>query len=120
MAKLVVEISHAPFGHEHAYSGLFAAMGWVSMGNEVTVVLVGDGAHAARKGQADPMKEVNLPPTDKQVADIIGEGGRVVVDRRSMEARGIAPESLVDGIEVLDPSEIRRLMLDQAERFLSF
>lgn len=54
MAKLVIEISHAPFGHENAYSGLFAAMGWVSVGNEVLVVLRGDGVLSQGKGRSIP------------------------------------------------------------------
>jgi predicted peroxiredoxin len=120
MAKLVVEISHSPFGHENAYSGLFAAMGWVSIGNQATVVLRGDGVHVARKGQMDPLKEINLPPTEKQVTDILGEGGRVVADRHALETRGIEEDELINGVEVLDGDAIRRLILEEGERVLTF
>lgn len=120
MAKLVVEISHAPFGHENAYAGLFAAMGWVSAGNDVVVLLRGAGAHVARKGQTDPLKEISLPPTERQVTDVIGEGGRIVADRSSLEARGIERDMMIDGIEVLDRDAIRRLLLEDGERVLTF
>ena len=120
MAKLVIEISRAPFGHENAYSGLFAAMGWVSVGNEVLVVLRGDGVHVARKGQADPLGEISLPPTEKQVVDVLGEGGRIVADRRSLEVRGVRKDMLIEGIEVLDTDDIFPLMLEEGERVLTF
>ena len=71
MPKLVIEISHSPFGHENAYAALFAAMAWSSMGNEVTVVLRGEGVHTARKGQVDPFANINLPSTEKQVNELL-------------------------------------------------
>jgi len=119
MPRLVLEIGHAPFGHENAYAGLFIAMGWVSVGNEGLVVLRGDGAYAAKKGQMDPFKEISLPPTEKQVMDVLETGGRVVADRRSLEARGIGKEMLIDGVEVLDEEGIRRLIIEQGERVLT-
>lgn len=120
MAQLVIDISHAPFGRENAYSGLFAAMGWVSVGNEVLVVLRGDGVHVARKGQVDSLNEIGLPPTEKQVMDVLGEGGRIVADRGSLDARGIGRDGLIEGIEVLDIDAIHLLMLEKGERVLTF
>ncbi len=120
MAKLVIEISHAPFGHENAYSGLFAAMGWVSVGNEVLVVLRGNGGHVARKGQVDSLSEINLPPTEKQVMDVLGEGGRIVAERSSLEARGIEEDMMIEGIEVLETDAIHLLILEEGERVLTF
>lgn len=119
MAKLVLDIAHAPFGHEYAYAGLFVAMAWVSIGNDVVVVMRGDGVYAARKGQGDTMKDISLPPTEKQVRDVLGEGGRIEADRESLEIRGIKPEELVEGVGTLTPEEIRRLMMEEGERVLS-
>ncbi len=118
MPRLVLEIAHAPFGHENAYAGLFIAMGWVSVGNEGVVVLRGDGVYAGKKGQQDPFKEINLPPTEKQVRDVLETGGRVVADRRSLQSRGIGEDMLIEGVEVLG-EEIRRLIIEQGERVLA-
>jgi predicted peroxiredoxin len=120
MTKLVIEISHAPFGQENAYAGLFVAMGWVSVGNDAVVVLRGEGIYAAKKGQMDPLKELSLPPTEKQVLDVLEEGGRIVVDRDSLEVRGMDLEALVPGVEVLDSDEIGRILLEDGEKLLTF
>ena len=120
MTKLVIEISHAPFGQENAYAGLFVAMGWVSVGNDTVVVLRGDGVYAAKKGQMDPLKELSLPPTEKQVLDVLEEGGRIVVDRGSLEARGMDLDALVPGVEALDADEISRILLEDGGKFLTF
>ncbi|MBM5805820.1 MAG: DsrE family protein [Candidatus Verstraetearchaeota archaeon] len=120
MPKLVIEISHSPFGHENAYAALFAAMAWASMGNEVAVVLKGEGVHVGRKGQVDPFKNISLPPTEKQVNELLEVDGRVVADRQALQKRGIKEETLIKGVEVLDPIEIRALIIEAGEKFLSF
>ncbi|HVO78124.1 MAG TPA: DsrE family protein [Methanomassiliicoccales archaeon] len=119
MPNLVLDIAHGPFGHENAYAGLFAGMAWVSVGNDVLVILRGDGVFAARKGQADSMKEINLPNTEKQVRDILGEGGRIVADSESLKARSLSASQLVEGVDVAPPSEIRVLMVEKGERLIS-
>ncbi|MDD1770739.1 MAG: DsrE family protein [Methanomassiliicoccales archaeon] len=119
MADLVLDIAHGPFGRENAYAGLFVAMAWVSVGNDVAVVLRGDGVFAARRGQADSMKEINLPNTEKQVRDIIGEGGRIVADSDSMISRSMSADQLVEGVEVLSKREIRALIAEKGERFIA-
>jgi predicted peroxiredoxin len=94
-------------------------MAWVSVGNDAVVVLRGDGVYAARKGQADSMKEINLPNTEKQVRDIIGEGGRIVADAESMRSRSLTTNQLVEGVGVLTPPEIRALIVEKGERFIA-
>jgi len=119
LPKLVIEITHAPYGHENAYAGLFIAMGWVSVGNEVVVALHSDGVYAAKKGQLDPMKEISLPSVEKQIMDIIEEGGRVVVDKTCIVVRGLDQEMLVKGVEVLDSDDLVELVYREGERVLT-
>ena len=119
MPKLVIEITHAPYGRENAYAGLFIAMGWVAVGNDVIVALHSDGVYAARKGQLDPMKEISLPSVEKQIMDVIGEGGRVIVDRTCIEVRGIDREMLVKGVEVLSSDDLVELVYREGERVLT-
>ena len=117
MPKLVIEIIHGPYGRENAYAGLFIAMGWVAVGNEVIVALHSDGVYAARRGQKDPMKEISLPSVEKQVMDIIEEGGRVIVDRTCIEVRGLDKE--IKGVEVLDGDDLVELVYQEGERVLT-
>jgi predicted peroxiredoxin len=119
MPKLVIEIVHGPYGKENAYAGMFIAMGWVAVGNEVIVVLHSDGVYSARKGQRDPMKEISLPSVEKQVMDILGEGGRVIADRTCIEVRGIDRDMLIEGVEVLDSEELVELVYKEGERVLT-
>jgi predicted peroxiredoxin len=56
MPKLVIEISHSPFGHENAYAALFAAMAWVSMGDEVVVLLRGRAFTQGGRGSWIPSR----------------------------------------------------------------
>ena len=119
MPKLVIEIVHGPYGKENAYAGMFIAMGWVAVGNDVIVVLHSDGVYAARKGQKDPMKEISLPSVEKQVMDILGEGGRVIADRTCIEVRGIDRDMLIEGVEVLDSEALVELVYKEGERVLT-
>jgi len=119
MVNVVVEISHPPFGHENTFAALYVASASLSKGYEVTVILRGDGVYTGRKGQDEPLKKINLPPTESQVEDIIELDGRVVIDKNAMEVRGIEPDELIDGIEVVDTVEIHDIILDH-EKVVTF
>ena len=119
MAKLIMDVGHAPFGHENAYAGFFVTMGWVSIGNQGFVLLRGEGVHAARKGQGDTMMEIGLPQTEKLVNDIIGEGARVIAEKEALRARNITPEMLIQGVEIMSSSELDVVVLEHGERVLT-
>jgi len=119
MPKLVIEIIHGPYGRENAYAGLFIAMGWVAVGNDVIVALHSDGVYAARKRQKDPTKEISLPSVEKQVMDIIEAGGRVIVDRTCIEVRGLDKEMLIKGVEVLEGDDLVELVFKEGERVIT-
>jgi sulfur relay (sulfurtransferase) DsrF/TusC family protein len=46
--------------------------------------------------------------------------GRVIADRQALQMRGIRAEGLIQGVEVLDASEIRGIMIKEGERVLTF
>ncbi|MEM2990993.1 MAG: DsrE family protein [Halobacteria archaeon] len=120
MKKIVIEISHPPYGHENAYSGFFVALGSLPKGVDTIVILTGEGVYAARRGQVDPPKNINLPSTEEQVNDIINLGGRVIADKQALLVRGIHDEELIEGIEVLNPNEIQDIILNHGEHILTF
>ena len=119
MVTVVIEISHPPFGHENTFAALYVASASLSKGHEVTVVLRGDGVYTGRKGQVEPLDKINLPPTENQVEDIIELDGRVVVDKSALDMRGIDPQELIEGIEVIDINEIHDIILDH-EKVVTF
>jgi sulfur relay (sulfurtransferase) DsrF/TusC family protein len=120
MAELVVEISKPPYGHENTFAGLYVALGSLTKGHEVTVVLRGDGVYSGRKGQEMPLKNINLPPTEQQIQDIVDLDGRVVADRTALEMRGISKEELIDGIEVVDTEEVHDILLEFGDHVVAF
>ena len=76
--------------------------------------------YTGRKGQLEPLKNINHPPTEDQVKDIIELAGRVVSDREALSMRGIAPEELIDGVEILDTQQIHDIILDHGEKIIPF
>ena len=120
MVKVVVTISHPPFGHEYTFAGLYTATASLSKGYEVIVILHGDGVYTGRAGQVEPLEQINLPATENQVEDIIELDGRVVIDEHSLEERGISKDELIEGIEILETSEIHDIILDHGEKVVTF
>jgi predicted peroxiredoxin len=120
MVKVIVDISHPPFGHEHTFAGLYVASASLSKGMDVIVILRGDGVYTGRKGQIEPLKKIHLPPTENQVEDILELDGRVISDLESLELRGIDPDELIEGIEILNAHDIQNLILDHGEKIVAF
>ncbi len=120
MVKVVITITHPPFGHEYTFAGLYVASASLSKGYDVTVILYGDGVYTGRSGQIESLVQINLPPTDNQVKDIIELDGRVVAEKNSMDERGISKDELIEGVEVLDISEIHDILLDHGEKVIAF
>ncbi len=120
MVKVVIDITHPPFGHENTFAGLYVATAALSKGFDVTVILRADGVYTGRKGQIEPMKNINQPPTEDQVNDVIELAGRVVIDKNALEMRGIAPDELIDDIEILDTTKIHDIILDHGEKIIAF
>jgi predicted peroxiredoxin len=120
MIKVVIDISHPPFGHENTFAGLYVATASLSKGFDVTVILRGDGVYTGRSGQMEPMANINLPATEDQVEDIIELDGRIVADKNSIDQRGISKDELIDGIEILDTNEIHDIILDHGSKVVAF
>jgi predicted peroxiredoxin len=120
LVKVLIEITRAPFGHENTFAGLYVASGSLSKGMDVSVVLRGDGVYTGRKGQVDPQSNINLPPTEDQVKDILELGGRILVDKSSLHNRGIEDDELIDGVEILDTNSIHDIILGHGEKVVVF
>ena len=120
MAHIVVELSHPPFGHEHTFAGLYVATASLSKGMDVVVGLRGDGVYTGMKGQVEPQKNICLPPTEAQVEDILDLDGRVVADRASLETRGLSEKELIEGIEIMETTEIHSLILKEGTKIIAF
>jgi len=120
MAEIVVEISKPPFGHENTFAGLYVGLGSLTKGHDVTIILRDDGVYTARKGQKESLENINLPPTEQQIIDIIDLDGRIVADRASLEERGINEDELIEEIEIVDTTEIHDILLETGDHVVAF
>ena len=113
---VVVLLRRAPYGRVHVPEGLRAARG-VAAGfdrHRVTAVFTQDAVYAAR--EAVDREALNL--TDS-IAELLGDGGRLVVDAAAMVERGVDADEIADDVEVLEGTEIAQLIAD-ADRNLDF
>lgn len=88
-------LNDAPYGNERVYNGLRLAGSLARrQGLSVKVFLLGDGASAAKANQRVPAGYYNV---QNMLAAVTKQGGEVGVCGTCMDARGIAPEELVEG-----------------------
>ena len=117
---LVIQVSKPPFGHENTFAAFYVASASLSKGMDVIVLLMGDGAYAAVKGQIGAQENIDLPPTEPQVKDIIELGGRVIAEAAALEMRNIKSHDLIEGIEIKELKEIQEIILDHGEKVAAF
>jgi uncharacterized protein involved in oxidation of intracellular sulfur len=88
-------LNDAPYGSERVYNGLRLAGSLARReGLSVKVFLLGDSASAAKANQRVPVGYYNV---QNMLAAVTKRGGQVGVCGTCMDARGIAPEELVEG-----------------------
>jgi predicted peroxiredoxin len=112
MKKIGLIITHAPYGHEDAFAGLYVGVAALSKGMEVNVLLLENGVYTAIKGQGDTMKLINLPSIEAQIKDIIELGGRVLIDRQAAAIRGISQEEVIQGVEFAASRELLNAIME--------
>ncbi len=104
MKSLSIIISKPPFGTIHAAEALRMANGAISYGHSVSILLIGDGVYAARKGQrAEETGWTSLSP-------ILGKSAtsgraRVFAGRKSAADRGLGEDDLIQGVQLVGEDE---------------
>lgn len=87
-------LNDPPYGTERSYNGLRLANSLAKdEGNSVSVFLMGDAASCGVTGQTTP----NGYNIERMLKILASKGGRIGVCGSCMDARGIRPESLVEG-----------------------
>ena len=110
--SICILISQAPFGTVHAAEGVRHVNGALSEGFSAVAAFVDDGVWTVRKGQvAGATGFTSLSDAlTTALSKPVGPVPRVVVHRPSMEARGVTPEELVPGAELVDDAELARIL----------
>ena len=107
--RLLYVNRRAPYGTVQALEALEAVLMGAAFEQSVTVLFLDDGVYQLKRGQ-DPgafgMKDFS--PTFRALEDY--EVERLVVERESLERRGLEPHDLLVPVEVMGTDAVSRLM----------
>jgi uncharacterized protein involved in oxidation of intracellular sulfur len=99
--KLVFMVLHGPDHPEHATIPF--VMGCAALASDVEVVLgfQADGVELVRRGVVEGVEAPAFPPLAKLMNDFRELGGKLLVCGPCIKSRGIAPEELIEGAEIV-------------------
>ena len=105
-------LRHAPHGTIYTYEGLEMILIMAAYEQDLSVVFIGDGVYALKKGQ--DTSGIGIKGFSKTFMALDGyDVEKLYVDRVSLEERGLTEEDLVVDVKVLDAEETGRLMQEQ-------
>ena len=99
--KLVFMVLHGPKEAEHATIPFVMACAALASDVDVVIGLQGDGVELGRIGGVDSVEAAGFPPLQKLVTDFHALGGRMLVCGPCLNSRGITPDQLIGGAEVV-------------------
>jgi sulfur relay protein TusC/DsrF len=114
--KIVIVVKSPPYGSTNAGEGVRAAVALAGMDVETIILLIGDGAFAAVKGQLPEV--IGAASLKEGLTNALQFGARIVVHSESLSGRGMSKDNLLD-VEVLDSSEVSRL-IHEADSAITF
>jgi uncharacterized protein involved in oxidation of intracellular sulfur len=96
--NLTIIVNEPPYGSEKPWNAMRLASTAASdeVGMNVRVFLMGDGVSAAKRGQKTPEGFYNM---EKMLQALIQRGVEVKVCGTCINARGLDPSELVEGVE---------------------
>ena len=99
--KLVFMVTHGPAHPEHATIPF--VMAGAALASDVQVVLgfQAEGVELMQAGVAEGIEAAGFPPLQKLLDDVRQLGGLLLVCGPCIKSRGIAPDDLVEGAEVV-------------------
>lgn len=112
MKKIGIIITHAPYGFEDAFAGLYVGVAALSKGMQVTILLLENGVYTALKEHGDTVKLIHLPSIEAQIKNIIELGGRVLIDKHAAEIRSISQEEVIQGVEFITSEQLLNEIMD--------
>jgi predicted peroxiredoxin len=99
--KLVIMALHGPDEPELATLPFVMAGAAVASDMEVVMGFQGDGVLLVKKGVAETIAVPELAPLGKLLNDVRALGGKLLVGGPCVKNRGISPEDLVEGAEIV-------------------
>ncbi len=108
--KMLIILNDAPYGLERTFQGLRMADALLKLEDELelTVYLSNDAVLCAKSGQQTPDGYYNV---ERMLKPLIRRG-TVMVCRTCLEARGLKPAELTDGVRVVTLGEAAAAALE--------
>ncbi len=108
--NVLVILNDAPYGLERTFQGLRMADAMLKLEEELelTVYLSNDAVQCAKRGQVTPDGYYNV---ERMLKPIIRRGS-VIACRTCLDARGLRPEDLIEGVRVVTLGEAAQLALE--------
>ena len=102
-------IRHPPYGREDAYAGLRTMLVSIKHGLRTTVVVLDAGVWNLVSGQR--ASAIDMPSNEDSIYEILDTGGRILTDQSSLDAHGLGPRDIIEGVEVLPGPELAEAIL---------
>ena len=102
-------IRHPPYGREDAFAAIRLAIVGNNYGFPVSLVLCEDGVWNALRDQW--AETIEMPSNEENLMAAMDVGTRVYVDDRSLEERGLTPDDLASGVQVMPCDEMAEFIL---------
>jgi len=110
--KIMHVLRHAPHGTIYTYEGLEMILIMATYDQDISVVFIGDGVYALKKGQET--SAIGIKGFAKTFSALDGyDVEKLYVDQLSLEERGLTEDDLVVDVEVLSSEKIGSLMKEQ-------
>lgn len=108
MPQVSIILRRPPYGDINAAEALRHALGGVTSGYDVSLIMVDGGVFTAKKEQKD--EDTGFTNLENTLKDCIDMGVKVYVDKASMKENYLDPEMLVDGVHVVNSHEIANVV----------
>lgn len=104
MDSISIILRRPPYGTVDTSEAVRHALGGITEDMAVKLILVDGGVNTAKKGQhTDSTEYLNM---ESGIIDCIDMGAEVYVDKMSMEEERLKSNDIVEGVKILNSSEI--------------
>ena len=106
MAKLLVHLATGPENPTRASLALLVARTAAAEGHDVQLFLAGDAVQLARPATAAIVQGVGTGGFGEHWEELAERGVPIFLSGMSSHARGIEPESAIEGVELAPPQKL--------------
>jgi len=110
--KIAMILRKAPYGDINAAEAIRHAMGGAAEDLSISLILVDSGVFLAKRGQdSSGTGYTNL---EASLKDCIDMGVEVYADKASVRERGIEAADIIDGVRIVNGSEMAEILREAA------